>query len=171
MMELVKVYEFVPGLDEALLALDYAEMFGQSEEDVVLSIRRRKILGVQHQGDWYVEAPPFYLEALQRVNQQRIAKASSEKEKHHSRQDENHRSDTTGGQKDLFYYGRVLGLKGQVTFDDIRRRYRELVAQYHPDKVSHLGPKLREVAENEMKEINEAYQFFKHRYEQRNAQQ
>jgi DnaJ like chaperone protein len=36
--------------------------------------------------------------------------------------------------------------------------------QYHPDRVAHLGPKLREVAEHEMKEINEAYDFFRRKY-------
>lgn len=170
-MRLAKVYDFVPSLDEALLAIDYAEMFDEAEEDVILSIRRRRILGVQHKGEWYVEAPPFYLDALHRVNQLRIANARRQQEEFRSHQDEDHRANTRGGQKELIYYGQVLGLKGQVTFDDIRRRYRDLVAQYHPDKVSHLGPKLKEVAESEMKEINEAYQFFKHQHERRTAQQ
>ena len=39
----------------------------------------------------------------------------------------------------------------------MRRRYYELASQYHPDKVHLLGPKLRELAEIEMKTINEAY--------------
>jgi hypothetical protein len=67
--------------------------------------------------------------------------------------------------RDERYYGNVLGLKGQVRPPDVKRRYRELVAQYHPDKVNHLGPKLREVAEREMKVINEAYDFFKRTYD------
>jgi DnaJ-domain-containing protein 1 len=66
--------------------------------------------------------------------------------------------------RDEKYYGRVLGLKGKTTKDDIKRSYRELVAQYHPDKVTHLGPKLKVLAEQEMKEINEAYAYLKKRY-------
>ena len=62
------------------------------------------------------------------------------------------------------HYARVLGLQGPSTPEDIRKKYRELVAQYHPDKVSHLGSKLKTVAEEEMKKINEAYDFFKKRY-------
>lgn len=67
--------------------------------------------------------------------------------------------------KDEAYYGAVLGLKGEVTPSKIRRIYRDLVAQYHPDKVHHLGPKLRTVAEQEMKAINEAYDFFRKTYD------
>ena len=62
-------------------------------------------------------------------------------------------------------YGRVLNLQGQVRAEDVKRRYKELAAQYHPDKVSHLGPKLKELAEAEMKEINEAYDYFRRKYE------
>jgi hypothetical protein len=66
--------------------------------------------------------------------------------------------------KDEAYYGRVLGLHGSVTWPDVRTRYRELAAQYHPDKVYHLGPKLRTVAEQEMKDINEPFEYFKRLY-------
>ena len=66
--------------------------------------------------------------------------------------------------KDERYYGQVLGLTGDVTLEEIGRRYRELVAQYHPDKVHNLGPKVRQAAETEMKEINEAIDFFEGKY-------
>jgi len=66
--------------------------------------------------------------------------------------------------RDERHYGKVLGLQGQITREDVRRRYRELVSQYHPDKVNHLGAKLRALAEQEMKEINEAYTYFKDKY-------
>ena len=61
-------------------------------------------------------------------------------------------------------FAKVLGLKGRVTREDVRRAYRDLAGQYHPDKVQHLGPKLRQVADNEMRAINEAYSFFKERW-------
>ena len=62
------------------------------------------------------------------------------------------------------YYARVLGLQGINGPDDVKQAYRRLAPQYHPDRVSHLGPKLREVAEQEMKDINEAYAYFKRKY-------
>jgi len=66
--------------------------------------------------------------------------------------------------KDEKCYAEVLGLRGRVSRDDIRQRYLELMRQYHPDKVNHLGPKLREVAERETKAINQAYEFFRSKY-------
>ncbi len=64
------------------------------------------------------------------------------------------------------YYAEILGLTGQRDFNvhDVKRVYKHLAVQYHPDKVAHLGPKLREVAEKEMKKINEAYAFFREAY-------
>jgi hypothetical protein len=66
--------------------------------------------------------------------------------------------------KDERHYAQVLGLRGRVTAEDVRSHYRKLAAGYHPDKVNHLGEKLKVVAEHEMKEINEAYEFFRKKY-------
>ena len=59
---------------------------------------------------------------------------------------------------------KILGLSGRITPEDIKRRWRELSRQYHPDQVQHLGPKLRAVAEKEMKDINGAYQYLRKKY-------
>jgi len=75
------------------------------------------------------------------------------------------RSGSSSSTKNGAYYGKVLGLFGKVTMADVKKKYRELVSQYHPDKVNHLGDKLKKVAEDEMKEINEAYEYFKRMYE------
>lgn len=80
--------------------------------------------------------------------------------------DEERRRSSQRARKDEQYYRRVLGLHSdEDTLEAIRKRYRELASQYHPDKVNHLGDKLKEVAESEMKEINEAYNFFQKKYE------
>ena len=55
----------------------------------------------------------------------------------------------------------VLGVKPTASRSELAARYRELVQQYHPDKVGHLAPEFREVAEQRMKEINAAYQQLK----------
>ena len=55
----------------------------------------------------------------------------------------------------------VLGVRRGASKDEIVSRYRELVRQYHPDKVTHMAPEFREVAERRMKEINAAYDALK----------
>lgn len=86
---------------------------------------------------------------------------------HSKWQEEKHRDNSSNNKvpvKDEIYYAQVLGLQGDIAFVVVRNRYKDLVLQYHPDKVNHLGPKIQEFAEHEMKEINEAFQFFKNRY-------
>lgn len=61
-------------------------------------------------------------------------------------------------------FGKALGLKGKVSISDVRRAYREKICSYHPDKVSHLGEKLRKIAEEETKLLNEAFDFFQEKY-------
>jgi len=53
---------------------------------------------------------------------------------------------------------------GAFCRSDVKRHYHERMLEYHPDKVAALGPKLREVAENETKKINAAYEFFTVKY-------
>lgn len=52
----------------------------------------------------------------------------------------------------------VLGVSKDATPDQIKSAYRKLAAQYHPDKVSHLGPEFSKLAEEKMTRINKAYQ-------------
>lgn len=58
-------------------------------------------------------------------------------------------------------YFAVLGLQSGADFDTIKKAYRKLSMKYHPDKVRHLGDEFRGVAEEKMKEINAAYDYFK----------
>jgi DnaJ like chaperone protein len=58
------------------------------------------------------------------------------------------------------YYA-VLGLEPGADMETIKKAYRKLSMTYHPDKVRHLGDEFRAVAEEKMKEINVAYDYFK----------
>jgi len=51
----------------------------------------------------------------------------------------------------------VLGLKPGARPDEIRAAYRHAAQAYHPDKVAHLGPELRELAQKKFVEIQKAY--------------
>lgn len=59
----------------------------------------------------------------------------------------------------------VLGLTEFATFEEAKLAYRNTVKQYHPDKVAHLGPELRVVAERKTKEIVAAYDDIKKFFE------
>lgn len=66
---------------------------------------------------------------------------------------------TSQGTADRYYA--ILGLESGADKDTIKKAYRKLSMKYHPDKVRHLGEEFRAVAEEKMKEINGAYDFFK----------
>jgi hypothetical protein len=50
----------------------------------------------------------------------------------------------------------ILGVSPTASIEDINQRYRQLVMQYHPDRVAGLGPELIEVAERQTRLINAA---------------
>lgn len=68
----------------------------------------------------------------------------------------------TAATEDQYY--ETLGLAPDADFEKIKRAYRKLSMQYHPDKVGHLGEEFRHVAEEKMKDINVAYQHLKEKF-------
>ena len=51
----------------------------------------------------------------------------------------------------------ILGLKPDVTFEDVKQAYRDLVKVWHPDRFQN-DSRVARMAEEKLKEINEAYQ-------------
>jgi DnaJ-domain-containing protein 1 len=51
----------------------------------------------------------------------------------------------------------VLGIAVSASTEEIKIAYRKMASLYHPDKVAHLAPEFREMADRKMKEINTAY--------------
>ena len=51
----------------------------------------------------------------------------------------------------------LLALEEDATFEQVRQAYHEAIKQYHPDRVAHLGPELRKMADLKTKEIIAAY--------------
>ena len=58
-------------------------------------------------------------------------------------------------------YGAILGLKGDETRREIRYAYRRKIAWYHPDKLDQLTPALRRAAEEEARQLTDAYAYFR----------
>lgn len=61
-------------------------------------------------------------------------------------------------------HSETLGLRGGASPESVREAYKARVREYHPDQVARLGIKLRVLAEEETKRINEAYAYFRKRY-------
>ena len=66
------------------------------------------------------------------------------------------RTGTCNGPDKLPWY-EVLSVPPDATRESIKSAYREAMRTYHPDTVARLGQKLRDLAEQESKRINEAY--------------
>lgn len=52
----------------------------------------------------------------------------------------------------------VLGVPPDISDDELRRAYRRLAAEHHPDRVAHLGEGAVEIATRRFREINEAWE-------------
>jgi DnaJ-domain-containing protein 1 len=56
---------------------------------------------------------------------------------------------------------RVIGLPANASVDDIKKQYKKLMMQYHPDRVSQLDQAAQNHARGKAQHINEAYQVIK----------
>lgn len=64
-----------------------------------------------------------------------------------------------------YAFAEILGLGKPLDLTMIKSTYRKTIAQYHPDRVMAMGPEIKEVAEKKAKEINEAYHYFRKKFE------
>ena len=61
-------------------------------------------------------------------------------------------------------YCKILGLRGKVTNEEIKKAYRKRIAEYHPDKVQRMAPEIRDLAQKRTAELTEAYAYLKEKY-------
>ncbi|MBK7860819.1 MAG: J domain-containing protein [Archangiaceae bacterium] len=52
----------------------------------------------------------------------------------------------------------VLGLQPGASLEDAKKAWKAMVVKYHPDKVAHLAPEFRTLAENKTREIMAAWE-------------
>lgn len=52
---------------------------------------------------------------------------------------------------------KILKVSPSATAEEIQTAYKQMIKQYHPDKVATLGKEIRDLAESKSKEINGAY--------------
>ena len=73
--------------------------------------------------------------------------------KHRNKKEE----DEDGGSDPIESAFAILEVPIDATSQEIRTAYKKKIAQYHPDKIHHMGKKLQQLAQNETQKINEAY--------------
>jgi DnaJ-domain-containing protein 1 len=56
---------------------------------------------------------------------------------------------------------RVLGINGSMSREAMKKRYRQLAMDYHPDKASQATEAIRALTEEHFKEIQDAWEFIK----------
>jgi len=61
------------------------------------------------------------------------------------------------GAKQKDHYS-ILGLDSTASASEIKKAYRQMASQYHPDRVAHLGKEIIDFANVKFVEINDSYQ-------------
>ena len=56
---------------------------------------------------------------------------------------------------------RILGVSRSATNEEVKKAYRKMAVENHPDKVGHLGEDIRKAAEEKFTQINVAYEKIK----------
>jgi molecular chaperone GrpE (heat shock protein) len=93
-------------------------------------------------------SPTFKAEEKRKAERQR--QAEEERQSKRQREQERERRATRDWWKEL-------AVAPNASMDEITRAYRRKVQQYHPDRVSGLGPELIELAEHHTRALNAAY--------------
>lgn len=56
---------------------------------------------------------------------------------------------------------KILEIDENITDEELKKAYKKMAMQYHPDKVSHLGPEVHKQAERKFQDLNAAYERIK----------
>ncbi len=55
----------------------------------------------------------------------------------------------------------MLGANPPDSDAEIKKKYKQIIRQYHPDRVAHLGQELKGLAAQKTTEINAAYELIR----------
>lgn len=80
-----------------------------------------------------------------------------QEQEHHARRDNDSERDPTAGENGFDPY-QILRITRDASQVEIKAAYVNLMKQYHPDRVSHLGHEFQKLAEEKAQLINRAYE-------------
>lgn len=63
--------------------------------------------------------------------------------------------------KDMHVAYSILGLNKNASDDEVKKAYRKMAVEYHPDKVAYLGEDVQKSAKEKFQKIQEAYESIK----------
>ena len=72
---------------------------------------------------------------------------------------ENEQKSSTKSSPQKAAYLSKLGLKGNPSKEEIKKAYRKLAKEYHPDKLVGVNETIKKIAEEKFREIQEAYEY------------
>ena len=98
-------------------------------------------------------------ECQMRVDFEKANMREGERQEQEQRSSGDHDSDCETADDNGFDPYRILNVTRGANRDEIKAAYLNLIKQYHPDRVSHLGREFRKLAEEKAQLINRAYQF------------
>lgn len=79
-------------------------------------------------------------------------------QKQGNQHEENIEENPQNNKRELRDWSTILGVTKNATNDEIKSAYKRKISAYHPDKLASLGENYRALAEEDSKEINQAYQ-------------
>jgi DnaJ-class molecular chaperone len=88
---------------------------------------------------------------------QRLRSAKRQERERRTRSDKNSEREHAAGESGFDPY-QVLRITRGASKEEIKAAYFNLIKQYHPDKVSHLGQEFQKLADEKAQLINRAYQ-------------
>lgn len=93
----------------------------------------------------------------QEANNQKQSEAAEDKFSENFRQNDTSWEPPPEQPKYTPWY-KVLGVSEHASAEEIKKAYRSLIRQYHPDKVDGMAPDVRELCVQKSAEINTAYE-------------
>ena len=97
-------------------------------------------------------------EELERQRQQREQQERQRQQREQQERQRQHTDNATESDiKSTWHI--ILGVSVNASAQEIKSAYRKRISEYHPDKVSQLGERLKEVAKIESQKINAAYEY------------